>query len=134
MRCLADEAAWQASQDYDASRGQPLAQFVRGRVLSAALKRYRQEWAYAYHCALATSSPLGPATDCECRSYVRDDVLNFALARLPSPDRWILEQLCALGRTEVDVGGELGISHQAVSKRKRHAIEVLRARVKEPED
>src|SRR6187551_3375001 len=43
-------AAWQACCDFDPARGFVLESFVRGRIRSCVLTRYRQEWSYGLHC------------------------------------------------------------------------------------
>lgn len=122
MRCLADEAAWQAAQDFDVSRSPAVGAFVRGRVLAAALTRYRQEWVYAYHNCLRTADVSEPLRRPDPGAGPLEEILRCALALLPADDRWILDQLCVAGRTEAEVGRDLGITRQAVSRRKRRAL------------
>jgi hypothetical protein len=45
----------------------------------------------------------------------------LALARLSRSDLWIIEQLFLRDRTEADIATQIGITQQAISKRK-HAI------------
>ena len=52
----------QAQSDYDPSRGVPLWAFVYQRVITRALTRYRQEWAYAYHNAPAIEETASDKT------------------------------------------------------------------------
>lgn len=129
MRALGVTAAWEAWRDYDPSRGVPLSAFIYLRVVAGALTRYRQEWGYALHC-------LRPA-DGEKREHVSTtgdsschpmglELLRCALAQLSDSGQRLVEQLFWQGDTETEVARRLGISHQAVSKRKRVLLRDLR--------
>jgi len=48
------------------------------------------------------------------------------LGQLGGRDRWLIRQLFWAETTEATVAAVLGISHQAVSQRKRHALKSLR--------
>jgi len=119
MRAEAACAAWQSAHDYDPSFGVPFSAFAYQRVLTNTLTRYRQEWAYALR--------LGPEHDPEnsdsrqldsAASAVFDDWPRHALARLSKPDLWLIEQLFLRDRTEADIATQIGITQQAVNKRK----------------
>lgn len=132
MRAQGAAAVWQALCDYDASRGVPLPAFIHLRVTASAFTRYRQEWGYAAHCvcqadekardraSIAEDSPFPPA--------VRE-LLQSALAQLSEPERGLIKQLFWEGHTEAEVAQRLGISHQAVSKRKQSVLQYLRTRL-----
>lgn len=120
MRAQGSAAACQALCDFDPERGVPLGAFVRQRVLAGARTRYRQEWAYALRVAALDADPERAEADPEI-------TLCCALARLPEPDRRLIEQLFWERSTEAEIGQALGISHQAVSKRKRAILRELRA-------
>ena len=49
-----------------------------------------------------------------------------AVARLAATDRWLIEQIFWHGKSEAEVSKHLGISQQAVSKRKKSALRALR--------
>jgi hypothetical protein len=119
MRAEAACAAWQAVGDYDRSFGVPLSAFAHQRVLTRTLTRHRQEWAYA----LRLACEAGPE-DFDSRlldsttSVVFDDWPRNALERLSKSDLWLIEQLFLKDRTEEDIATQIGITQQAVSKRK----------------
>jgi hypothetical protein len=119
MRAEAACAAWQAVGDYDPSLGVPFDAFAYQRVLTKTLTRYRQEWAYTLGLAHEAdpenfdSRLLDSPT-----SVVFDDWPRNALERLSKPDLWLTEQLFLRGRIEADIATEIGITQQAVSKRK----------------
>jgi DNA-directed RNA polymerase specialized sigma24 family protein len=119
MRAEAACAAWQALCDYDPSFGVPFSAFAYQRVLTRTLTRHRQEWAYALRLAHeadpedSDSSMLDSTT-----SAVFDDWPRNAQARLSKPDLWLIEQLFLGDRTETDIAKQIGITQQAVSKRK----------------
>jgi hypothetical protein len=127
MRTDSDAAMWQAKSDYDPGRGVPLEAFERLRVIASAWTRYRQEWSYALHCptecdldeeerAIDAAEAWGPVVD-----PVRE-----ALAQVSETDRWLLEQLFWAERSEAAVAQELGVSQQAVSKRRAAVLRKLR--------
>jgi hypothetical protein len=119
MRAEASCAVWQAVCDYDPSFGVPFSAFAYQRVLTRTLTRHRQEWAYTLRLAHeadpedSDSILLDSAT-----SVVFDDWPRNALERLSKPDLWLTEQLFLRGRIEADIATEIGITQQAVSKRK----------------
>jgi hypothetical protein len=127
MRAEAAYAAWQAVCDYDPSVGVPFGAFAHQRVLTATLTRYRQEWTYAGRLA----QEYDPES-CDSRrldssaSAVFDAWSRHALTRLTKSDLWLVEQLFLKDRTEADIARQLGITQQAVSKRKRASVMQLR--------
>jgi hypothetical protein len=127
MRAEAACAAWQAACDYDPSLGVPFGAFARSQVLTSALTRYRQEWAYAFRWAQehdpenSVSKLLDSTT-----SEMFDDWPEHSLAHLSKPDLWLVEQLFLRDRTEADVAAQIGITQPAISKRKRAIIMQLR--------
>ncbi len=127
MQSNSAAALWQAKCEYDPTRGVPLGAFERLRVIASAWTRYRQEWSYASHCppqedrivpetATRDGSSLAPMVD-----PVRD-----ALAQIPEADRWLLEQLFWAESSETSVAQKLGVSQQAVSKRRGAVLRRLR--------
>jgi hypothetical protein len=119
MRAEAACAAWQAVCDYDPSFGAPFSAFADQRVLTRALTRHRQEWAYA----LRLAQEYDPE-DSDTRVLdsgvpaVFDDWPGHALARLSKPDLWLIGQLFFRDRTEADIATQIGVTQQAVNKRK----------------
>jgi RNA polymerase sigma factor (sigma-70 family) len=127
IRAEAACAAWQAVCDYDPSLGVPFHAFARSQVLTSTLTRYRREWAYA----LRSTREYDPES-CDSKfldsfaSAVIRDWLGPALARLPKPDLWLIEQLFLRDRTETDIAAQIGITQPAISKRKRSIVMQLR--------
>jgi RNA polymerase sigma factor (sigma-70 family) len=122
-------AACKAIRQYDPGRGTSIGSFVYHRILTGALARYRQEWSYARRCS---SSPLSrdaiPEAD-ETATLAEDsEHLRRSMSLLVDDDRRLLERLFWEGSTEVEVAGSMGISQQAVSKRKLKILAELRRR------
>jgi RNA polymerase sigma factor (sigma-70 family) len=122
-------AACNAIRNFDPSRGPTLGSYVYHQILSGALARYRQEWSYALRCSPAPFSqdratedpaPL-PATE-------ETERLKTTISSLVEQDRRLIERLFWDGWTEAQVAGSLGITQQAVSKRKRKILLELRRR------
>ncbi len=127
MHAQAAAAAFQAIGDYDPQRGVPRSAFVRLRILSSLRTRYRQEWSYALHCGpkAAAGDEANPADERPAPPRA-DEALRPSLARLPDPDRWLLQRLFWEGCTEKDLAAELGIAQSTVNKRKRSILLGLR--------
>jgi RNA polymerase sigma factor (sigma-70 family) len=119
MRAEAACAAWQALCDYDPSRGVPFSAFAYQRVLTRTLTRHRQEWAYTLRLAHEADPENSDSTLLDSTtSVVFDDWPRNALERLSKSDLWLIEQLFLKDRTEEDIATQIGITQQAVSKRK----------------
>jgi RNA polymerase sigma factor (sigma-70 family) len=133
-RAEAAAAAVQAARDFDPGRGVPWDAFVRSRIMAGALTRFRREWSFAIH-------RVSEAEMQECSADPGDPraaeaiygVLQGALGQLPPGDRRLIEALYWGGATESEVARSLGISQQAVSKKKLtilHALQELIVRMK----
>lgn len=127
MRAEAACAAWQAACDYDPSLGVPFDAFAYQRVLTKTLTRYRQEWAYALrlvheHKPEDSDSRLLDSSI----SVVFNDGPRHPPAGLSTPDLWLIVQLFWRDRTEADIATEIGITQQAVNKRKRAIVMQLK--------
>lgn len=120
-------AALQAKRDYDPDRGVPWGIYLRRRVTNTALTRYRREWSFAIHRAsTAASHDSGAAPRSSPLSDESiDRLLQEALKRLSRPDSWLITELFWAGRSEANLGQCLGISQQAVNKRKRLIFKTL---------
>jgi DNA-directed RNA polymerase specialized sigma24 family protein len=124
LKAISLAAAWHALGDFDPKYGVPLPVFLRERILASALTRYRQEWAYSVRCTeeiqneYLSCSPL-------CRLPAHDSFVE-AVARLSASDRWLVEQIFWHGKSEAEVSKHLGISQQAVNKRKKSVLRALR--------
>jgi DNA-directed RNA polymerase specialized sigma24 family protein len=127
MRAEAACAVWQAVCDYDPSLGVPFDAFAYQRVLTKTLTRYRQEWTYALRLAQedkpeeVDTRMLNSAV-----STLPADWPRSALATLTKSDCWLVEQLFLRGRTEATIATEVGITQQAVNKRKSMILLRLR--------
>jgi len=127
-RAEAALAACQADCVFDPGRGVPREAFLYQRILAMVWTRYRKEWGYGGH--LRASLPI---EDCPTPydSYPPSDdpdEVPLLLGQLDESDRWLIRQLFWDGKTEAAVASDLGISQQAVSQRKSHALKVLQRR------
>lgn len=133
LRAVALVAACQSLRAFDPTRGVPRGAFLRRRILAAAWARYRQEWAYARQCAPEAELDRIPGrvgdTSATARAF---EALRGPLARLREPDRWLIEHLFWDGGTEASAAAVLGISQQAVSRRKRSILRALRDATEPP--
>jgi RNA polymerase sigma factor (sigma-70 family) len=129
-------AAIQAECVYDSGRGVPLGAYIRLCVRHRLLERYHKEWSHALRWVYVPELPEYSIEDVPCSPSESDD-LQGALARLPDDlqgalacliesDRGLIDRLYWRGETESEVGSSLGISQQAVSKRKRSVLRKLR--------
>ncbi|NNM89135.1 MAG: sigma-70 family RNA polymerase sigma factor [Phycisphaerae bacterium] len=95
---------------------------LASRILNSVLKRYRQEWSFARHCGHTMSFEPGTAN----REALEDSPalcpLEEALACLPESDRALMKALYWDRRSEAQAATDLGVSQQAVSKRKRRVL------------
>ena len=125
-------AAIQAECAYDPGRGVPLGNYIRLCVWHRLLKRWHKEWSYALRWICIPELPEHSLEDVPCSPSESDDLqsesddLQVALARLIESDQRLIDRLYWRGETESEVGSSLGISQQAVSKRKRSVLRKLR--------
>jgi hypothetical protein len=128
MRAEAACAAWEAVRDYDPSLGVPLGAFAHQRVLTRTLTRYRQEWAYALRLApeYDSESSSGSRLLDSAVSAMFDRCPRQALSGLSKAQFWLAEQLFLKDRTEADIAAQIGITQQAINKRKRAIVIELR--------
>jgi RNA polymerase sigma factor (sigma-70 family) len=121
-------AVIQAARDFDPERGVPWTAFLRQRIMHSAVGRYRREWRFAFRrvsppsleeCGVTAHSDVGSVLE------ARGLVLRNALDRLPKPDAGLIEHLFWEGKTEASYAKSLGISQQAVSKKKRKILALL---------
>ena len=124
--CMA--AACVAIRIFDKTRGPTLNSFVYHRMLASALARYRREWSYAALRDKLSSVGTTTVVSVEDRFADQDDQerLSISLSALQNDDRLLLEHLFWDGRTESDIASGLGITQQAVNKRKRKILSELR--------
>jgi len=126
-------AAWEAARDFDPGWGVPFKPFVERRVLSRLLHRYRKEWAYAHHLARESKDPegLGQAGSSRPPDLDAVEVRELAACLVPD-DRGLLTSLFWEGQSEAEAAESLGVSQQAVSKRKLRIILELRRKIGAP--
>ena len=134
---MAALAFWEAARDYDPALGGQFERFLSGRVNARVLTRYRQEWRYAarFPPLVSGDDPDGDADrpargGCPCPLAEDGTVcerVRDLLDSLPAGDRDLLVALFWHGRTEAELGRQLGITQRAVNKRK-HAAFVSLAR------
>ena len=135
MRAHGAAAALHAVCDYDPSRCVLFSAFLYQRVMASALTRYRQEWAYALHCVSEVEEDGDRGHNVKAALYMGEaclaptlvyESLRCALSRLSEPNCWLIKQLFWEECTEAEIAEKLGISHQAVSKRKGVILQDLR--------
>ena len=121
-------AACQAIRIFDFTRGPSLNSFVYHRMLASALARYRREWRFAAlreklsACGTTTVVPI----EDQFAAQDEEDRLKCSLSILGDGDRTLLEHVYWDGQTEREIANGLGISQQAVSKRKHKILRELR--------
>ncbi len=128
MEAEATAAALQAMRDFDPTRGVPWETFLHLRIIHAALARHRREWAFAIHRVSITAWDESEMTkDGSLPSHEATlDLLQVAMRRLSASDSRLIKDLFWEGKTEAGLGKALGISQQAVSKRKRSILKTLK--------
>ena len=104
-----------------------LGSFVYHQILGTALTRYRQEWTYATRYGASAIGEVG-VTPVEDRFAIKqeEEELTQNLTDLPDEDRSLIKDLYWQGFTESEVASGLGISQQAVNRRKRKILDRLR--------
>jgi RNA polymerase sigma factor (sigma-70 family) len=128
MEAEAAAAALQAARDFDPGRNVPWEAFLRRRIMAAALARYRREWVYARRRVSDSDKDFPAGALPRAHSLREEDfaVLLRALQELPAADLVIIEGIYWDGNTENALAGDLGVSQQAVSKRKHAILRALR--------
>lgn len=125
-------AALQATGDFDPTRNVPLNAYIHMRVMGRAIARYRKEWRYARHMSEQDGDLVERAGGAVAPIATED--LKHALARLPENDRWLLDQIFWHRKSESELGRSLGVTQQAISKRKQAIIRKLHTALFRGED
>ena len=105
--------------------------------MACTLKRYRQEWKYGFRLVhglcdcddvvlVAEETQYDPATVSLRRDWPTEQEVSGFLARRSESDRWLIQKLFWDNCTEAEIAQSLGLSQQAVSKRKRKLLRTLR--------
>lgn len=120
-------AACHAFHKFDPARGTRLGSFVFYQVLAAALARYRREWRYGlrFHSSLEVEEAFSLSGE-EVADDDDRDRLRATMGRMVDDDRRIIHHLFWDGWSESRVALSLGISQQAVNKKKRRILHQLR--------
>ncbi|WP_406695889.1 sigma-70 family RNA polymerase sigma factor [Singulisphaera sp. Ch08] len=117
----------QATNDFDANRGIPFGAFLHRRIMQTALARYRREWTYAIHqisVAAVYEYEAVKGGEYPSREAI-GSLLTEAIARLPTSDASLIEEIFWEGKSESCLAEALGISQQAVNKRKHNIFREL---------
>jgi RNA polymerase sigma factor (sigma-70 family) len=126
--CIA--SACRAIRIFDPERGPTLASFVFHTVFASALARYRGEWSYSLRYARSPCSWSDPGgTDAVEERFAAAEekqAVKRLINELPEIDRRLIQCLFWEDRTETEVAGGLGITQQAVSKRKYKILNAMR--------
>lgn len=129
-RAITAAAGWSAERIFDVRRCGSLGAFIYGQALASAWMRFRQEWSYSTRCS---QFPKDGFLEPEVRRQDEelngkfDLILSSAMSRLPASDQWLLEQLYWRYVPQKNVAQTLGMTQQAVSRRKTRILEKLRA-------
>ncbi len=100
------------------------------RIHNSVLHRYRQEWSFARHCGLTVVREPVEKDDPEDESAAMLPSIPNALGKLSEPDRRLIEMLYWKHCSESQVAADMGVSQQAISKRKRRILSTLSAVLK----
>lgn len=121
IRAEASAAACQAARDYDPSTGIPFASFLKNRILARIRARYRQERAFADHCA-ARAGANGHGGHRASGPWLAE-----AIEGLRTPDRWLIEQIYLKGYTGAELARCLGVSPGTIRRRQQAILRKMRA-------
>jgi DNA-directed RNA polymerase specialized sigma24 family protein len=120
-------AACQAVRAFDPARGASLSRYAYHQILAKAMARYRKEWTFGLRSGPGWTGIEPPtktgngALEDEAKARVL-----LGVTRLRDPDRRLLECLFWEGRSEEEIAEPLGITKQAVNKRKWRILLALR--------
>jgi DNA-directed RNA polymerase specialized sigma24 family protein len=119
-------AAYEALRDFEPGRLVPLDAFLYRRVIESVWTRYRQEWSFGRRfrpdeCLSDRAAEPGQ-TEPERLDHVAE-----LLRSLEEGELRLIRQLYWDGRPEDQLAFDLGISRQAVNKRKRSLLRRLRS-------
>jgi DNA-directed RNA polymerase specialized sigma24 family protein len=127
--------ACHALRVFDPSRGPSINCFVYHQILASALARYRQEWTYARRFGISSAADVSlTADDDGVASDQEDERLRRSMTGLAEADRRLVEGLFWEGWTETEVANRLGISKQAVNKRKWKILLQMRRFLKKKDE
>jgi RNA polymerase sigma factor (sigma-70 family) len=132
MRAEGAAAALIAIRNYQPQYNVPIGVYVRMRIMGQVLTRYRKEWAYALRQVLTDwINDASEEVGTEQADLIMNDELQWVLAQLCETDRQFLERLYWSEETEAEIAKALGLSQQAINKRKHTILKTLRKKVPE---
>ena len=113
-----------AARDYDADRGVSWESFLRSRLMAGLLPRLRREWKSSRFLTDTTVLDFLDVRARTRREFTDDEVgiLYISIGRLSPADRQVLQRLYWDGMTESGLAVILGLSQQAISKRRKSII------------
>jgi RNA polymerase sigma factor (sigma-70 family) len=119
-----------AIRDFDPARGVPLGAFCYRRCVTAIRTFHRREWSYGRrHHGLPEGSEPRDATARPSIEQRGPGDVEDALSTLGPSERRVLSAIFLEGRTEAELAALEGVSQQAVSKRKRLALNRLQKKL-----
>jgi RNA polymerase sigma factor (sigma-70 family) len=121
-------AALEAIACFEPSRNVPLHAYVRMRVMGRVLTRYRQEWTYAIRQVPEEVSDASELSSLASPSWPVDE-LRDVLTQLDDPDRALIIRIFWNAETEAEIARSLGLSQQAISRRKKKILDKIRERM-----
>ena len=138
-------AAYQAAGDFDPERGTAFVTFLRSRIISRSLTKYRKEWNYGRRLqpeicedlegdGEERAQPSRPAPLTRAVSELEQDsrsaALGEALACLPEAHRKVVRQVFWEELTQQEIAVQNGVSQRAISKKQQAALKLLRKHFK----
>jgi RNA polymerase sigma factor (sigma-70 family) len=111
--------------------------FVYSRIMGNVLTCYRREWGYALRFVPEPLSDLVADNDEQSEHVnlleaeapdpaLHHELIDEALANLPPPERYVIEELFWAGRTEQEIGQMLGMNRRRVNRWKQTGLQHLR--------
>lgn len=113
-------AAFSARDGYEAGRGMTFRSYMHMKVIGHLVARYRREWSFANRLRASSCDPV------DSPGAIPSPEVEEMLGRLGARDSRILRGLFWEGCREVDLAREMGLSQQAISKRKKRILADLR--------
>jgi DNA-directed RNA polymerase specialized sigma24 family protein len=120
-------AACEAIRAFEPARLVPLDAFLYRRVVESVWTRYRQECRFGRRCRLDASLSDYTATEPGRPDPELLDRLAEVLQTLDEGERRLIRQIFWDARSEDDLARELGLTRQAVNKRKQKVLRRLRS-------
>jgi DNA-directed RNA polymerase specialized sigma24 family protein len=120
-------AACEAQRSFEPGRLVPLEAFLYRRVVESVWTRYRLEWSFDRRCRPAAALPDRPAAESDRPDPEMFDRLASMPGSMGESERCPIRRLFRDGRPEDELALELGVTRQAVNKRKQKLLRRLRS-------